>query len=169
MTTLKKYLSHIGLETPTGLLLRRKLLLKAADAAEQLHAAEVLDQVCRSWGNLPDTMQVSLFESAGEANDDRNRITITIHTEDLATAEKAIKAFVGRDFGKEGTEIGRMDKVYNEPSYCWSPGLLWPSHFRKVMDAVAEMEGPYTDSTVTIAQIREWVAAVVKATEKLFK
>lgn len=165
---LKDFLKEMNICTPQDLAERRQLLLKAADAAEQAHAADILELVCRRWGNLPENLNMDLWESAGEDNDDRNRITITVITEDEGLALKAVKVFAGRDFNKGVREV-MPTTVRGDPAFMWEPGAIWPSSFRKVMDAVAEMVGPYQNTRITIAQIRNWVKRVRKSTERLFK
>lgn len=168
--TLKKYLGYIGLSGPNALLMRRKLLLAAADAAEQFYAAEVLDKVSDSWAKagLPEDLKMDLWESAGEDNDDRNRIAITVLTDDIGLAIKAVKVFAGSDYGKDDDYGAHRTAVWGAPAFTWGPADGC-SHFRKVMDAVAEMAGPYADTRTSIREIREWVAGVRKSTERLFK
>jgi hypothetical protein len=169
--TLKNFLKRVDIKSVKVLLLARKLLLAAADAAEQLYAAETLEKICNRWtrAGLPDDLKIDLYESAGEENDDRNRITITVLTKDEELATRAIMVFAGSDYGKEDAEDVDPTTVWGDPAFTWEPGPAWPSHFRKVMDAVAEMSGPYQDTRITIAQIQHWVWRVRAKIGKLVK
>ena len=166
---LKQFLREIHIPSAFALASCRKLLLDAAAAAERMRAAEVLDATCKRWGDLPDDLKIDLWESAGEDNDDRNRITITVLTGDEELALQAIKVFAGSDYGKEDADEITRTAVWGEPAFMWEPGSDDSLCFRKVMDAVAEMAGPYSDTRTTIAEIRSWVARVKKEMERLFK
>lgn len=167
---LKDFFRGVKINTPGQLLTCRRLLLAAADAAEQLHAANILDKVCTRWAKagLPEDLKMDLWESAGEDNDDRNRIAITVLTDDIGLAIKAVKVFAGSDYGKDDDYGAHRTAVWGEPAFTWGPADGC-SHFRKVMDAVAEMAGPYADTRTTIAEIRSWGSRVRKSTEGLFK